>query len=98
MSSAAPLSKPGEDIPAPVKTAATLMTIWGPCRFRGDAYLACVALKGKGECQSLRHMFEGCMQTHVAESLTGLEDLAGMVGGVEAAATMVLSRHTAAKR
>ena len=52
-----------------VKLAATVLAIRGPCRQQGDSYLACVALKGKGECQSLRHLYEGCMQQNVSDSL-----------------------------
>ena len=58
-----------------VKLAATRLAIWGPCRGSGDDYLACVALKGKGECQSLRHLYEGCMQANVRETFEVLAQM-----------------------
>ena len=60
------------------------MAVWGPCRAAGDKYLACVALKGKGQCQSIRHAYEGCMGANVAQCLASLEGLSKAACGHEA--------------
>ena len=66
----------GQPLSPAVREAATLLTLWGPCRKPGDRYLACVSLKGKGQCQSIRHLFEGCMRSNVSIGLNGLQSFA----------------------
>ena len=86
-----------------VMRAAAQMAVWGPCRASGDDYLACVALKGKGQCQSLRHLYEQCMRANVGEAFRALEELGeGPCGHIkerhdrmECAAKLVIARASA---
>ena len=70
-------SDPSQEISLtpPVKHAAAALTVWGACRSHGDNYLVCVALKGKSECQSLRHLYEGCMRANISHGLQHLGQL-----------------------
>jgi len=40
--------------------AASFLSIWGPCRGIGDAYLSCVLSEGLGMCKPVRRVFEQC--------------------------------------
>ena len=64
-----------QEVSEALMRAAAQMAIWGPCRQSGDNYLACVAIKSKGQCQSLRHMYEACMRTQVDEAFGALQQL-----------------------
>ena len=65
-----------DEVSPAVMRAAAQMAVWGPCRASGDDYLACVALKGKGQCQALRHLYEHCMRSNVAEAFHALDEIA----------------------
>merc|ERR1712195_176821 len=67
---------PTDSAPSPKQMrAAAQLAIWGVCRTSGDDYLACVALRGKGQCQALRHVYEGCMRGNVREAFAALEGI-----------------------
>ena len=67
-----------------IALATALMSTWGPCRSPGDAYLACVATAGLGQCKALRKGFEECCRATEAASAGGLSALAAQMCAHEA--------------
>lgn len=47
-----------------IETAVAFLSISGPCKSRGDIYLACVATAGLGMCRHLRASFEQCARNN----------------------------------
>ena len=56
--------------------AASLISIWGPCRRVGDEYLSCVVTAGMGMCKPLRRTFEQCAQETSDHAVGMLDQLA----------------------
>jgi hypothetical protein len=64
---------------AVVQTACAKLVVTGPCRTQGDAYLKCVLTRGKGACQLIRHLFEGCAHSQFPAALDQLQLIAKQV-------------------
>ena len=58
------------------RRAASLISIWGPCRRVGDEYLSCVVTAGMGQCKPLRRLFETCAQETSGHAVGLLDQLA----------------------
>mmetsp|Transcript_17217 Transcript_17217/g.23672 ORF Transcript_17217/g.23672 Transcript_17217/m.23672 type:complete len:119 (-) Transcript_17217:285-641(-) len=68
-------SEPESTAKREIEVATALMSIWGPCRGVGDAYLACVATSGLGMCKSIRYGFQQCAQASMQSSTDSLTAL-----------------------
>ena len=71
------MSQPDERLQndSDLETAKVLMSISGPCRAAGDAYLACVATAGLGQCKHLRRNFLQCTEAAAQSSHYLLQSL-----------------------